>query len=95
MSATKKKHSTETEPQEDLSPARRSDEIAPAPSLEDVSEETRADAPGSPARELQAKLENSINEKRSGKRVLDTGRVLASASGITALLGFFVFSGIW
>jgi hypothetical protein len=50
----------------------------------------------SPARSLQTHLETSLTGRKTRRsRVMDIGRVLASASGITLILGVFVFSGIW
>ncbi len=95
MAASKKKLPIESDTHETLSPAPGRDQAETAPSLEDVSQDMRADAPDSPARALQAKLEESINEEKPAKPLYDTGRILASASGITAILGVFFFSGIW
>ena len=57
------------------------------------------EAPASPARELQDELHERLEEKMSAGprqgRVMDLGRILAASSGITMILGVFIFSGIW
>lgn len=49
----------------------------------------------SPARSLQAQLESRLSTPVRRDRIMDIGRVLASASGITLILGVFIISGIW
>lgn len=66
-----------------------------APPVEDVSGHMAAAPSASPARELQERLEQSVHQEPPTGRVIDLGRVLASASGITAILGVFFFSGLW
>ena len=63
--------------------------------LEDVSERRGVDGPESPARQMQTELQNSISAQSRRDRRADLGRVLATCSGITTLLGVFIFSGIW
>ena len=55
------------------------------------------DAPAaeSPARALQEHLEQSISGEKKVSSVYDMGRILAASSGITAILGVFIFSGLW
>ena len=68
----------------------------PAPaSLEDVADKPDVEAADSPARAMQQLLEQSMQPEPQHTRLMDTGRILASASGITMLLGVFIFSGIW
>ena len=52
-------------------------------------------ATSSPARALQEHLQQSISGKTAVSSVHDMGRILAASSGITAILGAFIFSGIW
>ena len=65
------------------------------PSLREAGETHAEEAGSSPARELQEHLEQTIAAPAPKRQIMDTGRVLASASGITANLGVFIFSGIW
>lgn len=53
----------------------------------------------SPARELQGELQDRLEEKMQPEPrrayLTDIGRVLAASSGITMILGAFIFTGIW
>ncbi|WP_084417777.1 hypothetical protein [Henriciella litoralis] len=66
-----------------------------APSLREAGETHSEEVSSSPARELQEHLEQKIAAPSPKRQIMDMGRVLASASGITAILGVFIFSGIW
>ena len=89
MSAIKKPN--ESAPEHYESP-----EVTPetAP-LEDASGREDLEATESPARAMQAQLEQSIQSGKRRERIMDIGRVLASASGLTTLLGIFFYYGIW
>ncbi len=49
----------------------------------------------SPARRMQADLQASISKHSRASRRVSIGCVLALSSGITTLLGVFIFTGIW
>ena len=49
----------------------------------------------SPARTLQQRLHDALHVEDRRELMWDVGRVLASASGITTLLGVFFYYGIW
>ena len=89
MSATQKK--TSAEPQ--YTPDAEEPETGAA--LEDVSEATDVEASESPARTMQDRLHRSLSDQPRSGSVMDIGRVLAAASGITLILGVFIFNGIW
>ncbi|WP_084398431.1 hypothetical protein [Henriciella aquimarina] len=63
--------------------------------LEDVSDATEVEGGDSPARAMQDQLHHSLTSQPRSKSVMDIGRVLAASSGITLILGAFIFSGIW
>ena len=89
MSAIKKSQEHAPEQAEELTPD------SEAPPLEDVSDRPDIEAAESPVRTMQAQLLQSMQSDGRRGRIMDVGRVLASASGITALLGIFVYYGIW
>ena len=92
MAAKPKEHPTHpaAAPQAGDSPA-----ASVRPGLGEVRGDEYEGAADSPARSLQAHLETSLVAPSTKARILDIGRILASASGITLILGVFVFSGIW
>lgn len=89
MSAIKKSQEHAPEQAEELKP---DPEAAP---LEDVEDRPDVEAAESPARLMQAQLLQSMQSDGRRGRIMDVGRVLASASGITTLLGIFIYYGIW
>lgn len=92
MAAKPKEHSTHqaVTPRKDDAPA-----ATAKPELGEARGDEHDTAADSPARSLQAHLETSLSSPSTKSRVMDIGRVLASASGITLILGVFVFYGIW
>lgn len=88
MSAIKK----HDEPQEEHQPERETP--ASAAQLEDVSAATDIESAESPARAMQDHLHRSIQTPSRSSSVMDIGRVLAAASGITLILGVFIINGI-
>lgn len=89
MSAIKK--SDHHEPETNETPPAGPD----AAPLEEVSGRPDVEASESPARTMQEKLVRSMEAYQKRERIVDIGRVLVSASGITTLLGIFFFYGIW
>jgi len=89
MSAIKKPEEHYEDPETEAGPP-----AADSP-VQDVSEAGHVEAAESPARSMQEHLQRSIENPAPRTRILDTGRVLAAASGITTLLGVFFFYGIW
>lgn len=87
MAAERKLQETEVQP----ASTAESGTSEPAVSIADQD----AAATSSPARELQEHLHKSISGKTAVSSVHDMGRILAASSGITAILGAFIFSGIW
>ena len=89
MSAIKKPDHHEPETYE--TPATDTDTAG----LEEVSARPDVEAAESPARAMQENLARSMEAHHRRERIKDIGRVLASASGITTLLGIFFLYGIW
>lgn len=67
---------------------------APQSRPQEACAETHKSDAGSPARVLQDDLETRLKQKSERVWVTDIGRTLASASGITMILGIFLFGGI-
>ena len=88
MSAIKKPHEHHPEPETEA-------EGPVSSPVQDVADTENVEATESPARSMQERLQQSIQTPAPRTRLMDTGRVLAAASGITTLLGVFFFYGIW
>ncbi|WP_018146750.1 hypothetical protein [Henriciella marina] len=78
----------------DVSQSVETSRSVPQPRPQDASAGTHNSAGGSPARALQDDLETRLKQKADRHWISDMGRVLASASGITMILGIFLFGGI-
>lgn len=89
MAAVKKSDTRSIDPEPREADAERSAR------LKDVSNQRDLEGTDSPARRMQADLQDSISEEPQPSSPMSIGRVLAVSSGITTLLGVFIFSGIW
>jgi len=95
MSAKRKHENPDVEMTPEAVQESQATQLSPPTRFTEARADMDAEPTPSPARVLQEQLQEAVVREEPRRSVMDTGRVLAVSSGITAIMGVFIFSAMW